>query len=234
MGTEIKKKNEIQTETVRLRGSSSKKSPWICDLKISDVFWNWTSLFNAFDFLKFSVLVVLHLKWSEQKVKPRRRQGRTMEDLKASCTGTVNPRWALQRQMWGSADEGERGMTMSGGEEAALRVIQSTRSGRGPLSGVLFTHHKPVYYIDIQATQSSTVLGPPRPPSVCSQRRHADGMIFRYDIPKPTTACRISLFFFWSEIVWKHSLPIKNNDTKGQERGGAKRSGGGVYNPIGD
>lgn len=72
-----------------------------------------------------------------------------MEDLKASCAGTVNPRWALQRQMWGSGDEGERGMMMSGEEEAALHVIQNTRSEKGPLSGVLFTHHKPVYYIDI-------------------------------------------------------------------------------------
>lgn len=73
-----------------------------------------------------------------------------MEDLKTSCAGTVNPRWALQRQMWGSADEGERGMMMmSGEEEAALHVIQNTRSEKGPLSGVLFTHHKPVYYIDI-------------------------------------------------------------------------------------
>lgn len=38
-------------------------------------------------------------------------------------------------------------------EEAAFCVIQMLcQNGRGPLSGVVFTHHKPVYYIDIQVT----------------------------------------------------------------------------------
>lgn len=40
------------------------------------------------------------------------------------------------------------------------------QSERGPLSGVLFTHHKPVYYIDIQTTQSTTVLCAPQPRSL--------------------------------------------------------------------
>ncbi len=88
------------------------------------------------------------------------------------------------------------------------------QSGRGPLSGVLFTHHKPVYYIDIQTTQSTTVLCAAASLSVCSQHQHADWVIFWYDIPMLRTMCKI----FLSEIVRKHSLPAEKWDKRSRKR----------------
>lgn len=104
------------------------------------------------------------------------------------------------------------------------------RSTGGALSGVLFTHHKPVYYIDIQTTQSTTVLSSRRPRSLFALHT---GMLMEWFSDMAFQYCRRRARSFrvkWSESI--HYPP--RNETKGQERGGATWSGGGVYNPIGD
>lgn len=104
------------------------------------------------------------------------------------------------------------------------------RSAGGALSGVLFTHHKPVYYIDIQTTQSTTVLCSRRPRSLFALNT---GMLMEWFSDMAFQYCRRRARSFrvkWSESI--HYPP--RNETKGQERGGATWSGGGVYNPIGD
>lgn len=89
------------------------------------------------------------------------------------------------------------------------------QSGSGPLSGVLFTHHKPVYYIDIQTTQSTTVRCTwRRPRSLFALNTSMLIVWFSYDIPMLRTVCKI----FSSEIVRKHSLPAEKWDKRSRKQ----------------
>lgn len=112
-----------------------------------------------------------------------------------------------------------------------LRMLRQSRSG--PLSAVLFTHHKPVYYIDIQTTQSGTVLHARPPRSVCSQHWHADWVIS--PIWHSNAPDYVPDLFSWnSPKAFITRREMRQKVKKAVWQGGAMWSGGGVYNPVGD